>query len=182
MMNKTIKLAIFTFVLIFSASVAFAQHCPFDGGMVVVIHLTDENGEAFTDAPNIKLVQKSKKQGKKLIEKSFLPTKENLINVYGENNFNTYSKYACDEDCNIFGEGMFVAQLRSDETFYEVGKGDDCIWKKKDFEIQITYSNDQVRRLDVAKDSIYSLCYHKSKWSDFVPVEITEERIKIKSK
>lgn len=155
---------------------AFAQHCPFDGGMVVVIHLTDEKGEPFTGVTNIKLVQKDKKQGKDFIKKPFLPTKENLINVYGENNFNAYSEYACDEDCNIYGEGMYAAHLRSDEAFYEVGKGDDSVREKRDFEIQITHKNNQIRQIDVAKDSIFTLCYHHSKWSDIVPISLTERR------
>ncbi len=180
-MNKTIKLVIFTLILTFSASLAFAQHCPFDGGMVVTIHLTDEKGEPFTGVTNIKLVQKDKKQGKNFISKTFLPTKENLLSVYGERNFNTYSKYACDEDCVIYGEGMYVAHLTSKDAFYEVGKGDDSVWEKKDFEIQITHSNNQIRKIDVAKDNIFSLCYSRSKWSDIVPIEITEGRMTVKS-
>lgn len=162
-MKKIIKVAIFTLILTFAASVAVAQHCPFDGGMVVVIHLTDEKGEAFTDAENIKLVQKNKKQGENFIAKSFLPTKENLMKVYGERTFEVYSELACDEDCKIYGEGMFVAHLTMSEA-------------KKNFEIQITHGNGQIRKIDVDRDNIFSLCYNRSKWSDAVPMEINELR------
>lgn len=88
----------------------------------------------------------------------------------------TYSQYACDKDCNIYGEGMYAAHLRSNEVFYEVVNGDDSDWVKKDFEIQITNENNQVRRIDVAKDSVFTLCYNRSKWSDIVPIEISEVR------
>ncbi len=174
-MNKTIKFAVFILILTFSASSAFAQHCPFDGGMVIAIHLTDQNGEPFTDATNIKLVKKSKQHGKKVGRKTFLPAKENLIKIYGERNFNGYSEFACEEDCGIFGKGIFIAHLTSDEAFYKVGKDDDSVWEKKDFEIQITNKGKKIRRIDVSKDSIFTLCYHKSKWSDIVPIEITEQ-------
>ena len=165
------------FVFVFFAACNFqilAQHCPFDGGMVVAIHLTDENGEPFTDAKNISLVQKNKQQGKKFIEKPFLPAKENLTKIYGERYLNVYGKYACDEDCKLYEAGIFIAHLTSDETFYKVEKGDKIYWEKKDFEIQISHSNGQIRRLDVGKDGIYTLCYGSSKWTDIVPLEITE--------
>lgn len=174
-MKKTVNFTILTLIMTLSASVVLAQHCPFDGGMAVAIHLTDENGEPFTDAANIELAEKSKKQSKKVGKKAFLPTKENLINIYGERNFNSYNEYACEKNCSIYGEGIFIAHLTSNEAFYETGKGDDSVWEKKDFEIQITNKNKEIRRIDVSKDSIFTLCYHKSKWSDIVPIEITAQ-------
>lgn len=77
-MNKLTNF-FFTFfivLLIFTFNFqVFAQHCLFDGGMVVVIHLTGKKGEDLNGVKNIKLVQKDKDQGKKNIEKTFLPTK-----------------------------------------------------------------------------------------------------------
>lgn len=181
------KFLLVTFFLVFSSINIFAQHCPFDGGNLIVVHLTDSQGKLVSpESKKLTLVEVNNEQADSctyaqgLLKKPFLPNKENIKTHYEIN-----WKYWIEpnyKDWKLFGNGYYSTILGQAEESCMIKNGNDFAYKKREFEIQ--YQDQGVTKtVKVAKDSIYSLCTGTGKWTRIVPIEIKVESAKnLKSK
>lgn len=169
-MKKTIMSAVL--ILMLSAGI-FAQHCPYDGNYMIVVHLTDENNKPIDNAA-ISLREIDNPQAdscaffKGLINKSFSPVIAQLSGVFGEElpRGNAVKRFCA--DCDFLGEGYYAVVLESAEVSCKIYAPDNNInSQKRNFEIRY---GEQI--FPVEQTAIYRLCWAQGKWSRIKPVEL----------
>lgn len=175
-MKNTIKLAIFTLILTFSVSLAFSQHCPFDGGHMIAVHLTDADGKPIPIiAKNLTLVEinnpvaDSCSYAKGLLEKDFVPTKQELETRY-ENYWERWIKTDY-KDWNLLNEGYYVAILSQAEESCMIKKDGDFKYSTREFEIKLEGIG-LLQTIEVKEEDIYGLCTSGGSWTRIKPIEI----------
>lgn len=168
-------LLLFLGLLLFLQLKIVAQHCPFDGGNLVVVNLTDTTGKPIlnpsanltlyeVDNPDTKLCT----YAEGLLSKKFLPTKAALQTKY-ERYWESWiePKY---KDWILLGNGYYAVGLNMAEENCMIKKDSDFVYKKRQFEIR--YQNKgKSQKVQVTKDKIYSLCTDGD-WTRMVPIEI----------
>lgn len=153
-----------------------AQHCPFDGGHLVVVHLTDAKGKPVLDVSNnLNLVEidnpvaNTCTYAEGLLAKKFLPTKETLQTKY-ERYWTNWIEPEY-KNWTLYNTGYYAVGLNMAEETCMIKKDGDFSYKKRQFEIH--YKNDGVNQtIKVDKDKIYSLCTGGGSWKRIVPIEI----------
>lgn len=169
-------LPVFICLLIFLTSQVTAQHCPFDGGSLIVVHLTDEQGKEMTNiSSDLTLVEIDNPEAKSctyaegLLTKNFLPTKQTLqtkYQRYWENWIEPEYK-----DWILLNAGYYAVGLNMAEETCMIKKDGDFSYKKRQFEIRYP-ANGLQEIVKVDKKKIYSLCTDGGKWTRIVPIEI----------
>lgn len=163
--------------LLFAFSIqTLAQHCPFDGGSLVVVHLTDEQGKIISpDSVNLTLVEVDNPQADSctyaegLLKKPFLPNKENLQTRFKD--FWDYWIEPHTKDWILLNAGYYSTSLNMSETSCMIRKDRDFSYKKRKFEIH--YQDNGVNKtIKVDEKSIYPLCTNAGKWTRIIPIEI----------
>jgi hypothetical protein len=155
-------------------SVSKAQHCPFDGGSMIVVKLTDHKGNPVIGANELILVEVSNPSpdscsfSGKLLSLEFLPVKQAF-----EKHYKMYGgqlEKNCTE-CTYLGQGNYAVVLTMDERTCMIKKEGDYSYRPRKFEIR--YSGKAGRKnIPVPPDRIYSLCT-EGKWSRIMPLAIT---------
>lgn len=167
-------------LVVFSAFNVSAQHCPFDGGHLVVVHLTDSKGKVISpDSNSLSLVEIDNPQAKScsyaegLLKKSFSPNKEFLQTHYKD-----YWDYWIDphtKDWNLLNIGYYSVLLnQAEETCMIKNKDEWFDYRKRKFEIHYQ-ENGVWETVKVDKDKVYSLCTGAGKWTRIIPIEIKIE-------
>ena len=155
-----------------------AQHCPYDGGSMLVIKLTDSKNKVIGNAAGmLSLVEidnpnaPSCKYAEGMLVKAFLPPLDAFMLRYknqGEEAFRTYC-----ENCSFTKEGYYAVVLNQAENVCMITKPDGSDYERyapRKFEIR--YSNGGKEQTMKAPDErIYSMCLGTGEWSRFVPVE-----------
>lgn len=169
-MKKTILSA--ALILMLSAGI-FAQHCPYDGYFMIVVHLTDENNKPVENAAlTLQEIDNPQAEScaffKGLINKSFSPVKTQLSSVFGEELPRGSAVKRFCEDCGFLGEGFYAVVLESAEAACKIYEPDNNInSQKRNFEIRY---GEQILPID--QTAIYRLCWSQGKWSRIKPVEL----------
>lgn len=168
------SLLIFSWLILLALQ-TFAQHCPFDGGNMVAVYVTDKNAKPLTDAPNdLKLVEvdnpvaNSCSYAEGLLAKPFLTTKQAL-----QKNYERYWESWIEpeyKNWKLLGNGYYAIILNQAEENCMIKKDGDFIYRKRKYEIQYQ-NNGTIQKLKVPEDKIYSLCT-EAKWTRIVPLEI----------
>jgi len=161
-------------VLAFSA-VSFAQHCPFDGAHIIVVHLTDADKMPVMNAQiTLQEVENPEAEScsysKGLLSKSFFRVKD-LLNtgLFIKSKEDIAGKYCA--DCTFLGDGYYAASLsQAEENCMIATDNNDFRYRKRKFEI---FSGDKVFAVDPS--SIYSLCLGSGKWSRIEPIELSQK-------
>lgn len=157
-------------LLIFFAGNLIAQHCPFDGGYLIVVHLTDKNGKPVS-TKDLTLVEvnnpvaESCTYAEGLLQKSFFPTKQTLQTKYKD-----YWKNWLESEYKnwiLFNPGYYAVWLNMSENSCMIKKGNDFTYRKRQFEVHYA---DQKKRVPALK--VYSLCTDGGSWTRIVPIEI----------
>lgn len=178
-MKNIIKLAIFTLIFAFSASVTFAQHCPFDGGHMIAVHLMDTDGKPVTNiSKNLILVEinnpvaDSCSYAEGILEKDFTPTRQEL-----ETRYESYWKRWIEPDYldwNLLNDGYYVVILNQAEESCMIKKGNDFKYRTREFEIKLEgIGLPQI--IKVKEENIYGLCTSGGSWTRIKPIEIKEK-------
>ncbi len=177
-MKKISRLAIFTLILTLTASGIFAQHCPFDGSSLIVVHLTDDANQPILSPGNLTLKEIENPRAdtcsyaEGLLTKPFWSLDAALK---GENSYYSYyenwqTRYC--EGCTFLGEGFYAVRLNQAETSCMMkDSAGDFSYQKRKFEINYGDGN-KTWKAKVPANSIYSLCTGVGKWSRIVPVKI----------
>ncbi len=166
-------------ILVFSQNIA-AQHCPFDGTRMIVVHLTDAKDNPVTDGMQSLVLREidnpdaaSCTYAEGLLEKPFLLANDAFSNIYkGQNSYDLIQEYCA--DCAFLTDGFYAVRLGQAETSCMIKKDGDFDYKKRKFEIGFE-KNDVKQTVIVSADKIYSLCTGGGKWSRIVPIEIKIE-------
>jgi hypothetical protein len=169
------KKLFFLFTLsIFLTGNLIAQHCPFDGGYLVAVHLTDKNGKPVS-TKNLTLVEinnpvaNSCTYAEGLLRKSFLPTKQTLQTKYAG-----YWKNGLESEYKgwtLLNAGYYAVGLNMSENSCMIKKDNDFTYRKRQFEIH--YLDKGVKqKVKVPREMIYSLCTNGGKWTRIIPIEI----------
>ena len=162
-------------ILLALSAVSFAQHCPFDGAHIIVVHLTDADKMPVMNAP-ITLQEvdnpeaESCSYSKGLLSKTFMPVKD-LLNtgLYFRSKQDIAEKYCA--DCSFLGDGYYAASLSQAEESCMIAEANNGFrYRKRKFGI---FWRDQVFTVDPS--SIHTLCLGAGKWSRIAPIELSQK-------
>lgn len=177
MKNSILKISFLLLFSFVSASTVFAQHCPFDGTRMVVIHLTDAENKPVVDAFDSLILRETDNADAEactysegLLEKPFARALNAFFELYGiKDSAETLQKYCA--DCSFLTDGFYAAKLNQAEFNCMLKKDNDFTYRKRKFEA--VYEKNGVKKsVKVGENDIYSLCTGNGKWSRIVPVEL----------
>lgn len=173
----TCLLFLFAFILL-NAVFASAQHCPFDGRHLIVVELTNANGQLVTAAPAGKLqlgeinqpVTAACTYAEGILNKPF----ESPLEIF--KSFNYYKPSMLTDDfckgCTFLKPGYYAVNLNQAEETCMIKKAtNDFDYRKREYEVRYSGSNFS-RNVIVPKDRIYELCTARGKWSRIIPVKL----------
>lgn len=180
--NRTSLLTKCFFLLCFSVlplNIA-AQHCPFDGTRMIVVHLTDEKDQAIVDAVQSLTLREIDNPNadactyaEGLLEKPFLLANDAFTNIYKtRSSVNLIQEYCA--DCSFLTDGFYAVRLGQAETNCMIKKDGDFTYQKRKYEIRFE-KNGVKKIVKVSDDKIYSLCTDGGKWSRIVPIKMKIE-------
>lgn len=155
------------------SSVSFAQHCPFDGYYMIVVHLTDAKNKPISNA-EISLQEVDSPQAescafaKGLLNKPFAPARAAMDDHFdiGAINHDAAKRFCA--DCAFLGAGYYAVILESSETQCMIyDRANNLSGYTRKYEIRYA---DQT--LPVKETQIYRLCTAEGKWSRIKPVKL----------
>ena len=159
---------------------ATAQHCPFDGGSMIVVHVIDAKGDAVIigDGPHLQLQEVENNDADKcsynpgLVNRLFQPPAEAFLSRYknqGPQIFATFCK-----DCVYNAPGYYAVVIGQSEQTCMIKKPDGNDFEKyvaRKYEVRFKGSG-PAQTVSVKPDQIYSMCTDAGKWSRVKPIEI----------
>ena len=174
-------ITVFIAALLFATQLS-AQHCPFDGGHIVVIKLTDANGNVITTAdstlfltetPNLLADSCTYAEGQ--LNRPFDRPEKNLVKKYQGSWEYRAALYL--EDCVFKEPGYFVVVLNQAQRRCMVERNNEFTYLDRHFEIRQQTKSGTKLLATVPMDKIYPLCTANGKWSRIKAIEIqsTEE-------
>ena len=178
-MKKTIP--VFIAALLFATQLS-AQHCPFDGGHIVVIKLTDAHGNVITlpdstlfltEIPNPLADSCTYAVGQ--LNRPFASTEKNLIKKY-EGSWE-YRAALYLEECTFKEPGHLVVVLNQAQRRCMIERNNQFTYLDRHFEIRQKTNTGTKLLATVPMDKIYPLCTANGNWSRIKAIEIqsTEE-------
>ncbi len=177
MKNAFSALVAFTFLIVLTSS-AIAQHCPFDGGHMIVVQLTDADDKPlFGSAADLTLQEIDNAESesctftKGLLSRYFLPPVDAFMQRYarhGSENFRTYC-----EDCAFNADGFYAAIVGQSERSCMIKKDEDTDYRYLTRKFEVRYKRAQIEQaVAVPADKIFSMCTGNGKWSRFEPIKL----------
>ncbi len=174
-------ITVFIAALLFATQLS-AQHCPFDGGHIVVIKLTDAHGNVITlpdstlfltEIPNPLADSCTYAEGQ--LNRPFDRPEKNLVKKYQGSWEYRAALYL--EDCVFKEPGYFVVVLNQAQRRCIVERNNEFTYLDRHFEIRQQTKNGTKLLATVPMDKIYPLCTANGKWSRIKAIEIqsTEE-------
>lgn len=177
MKNSILKISFLLLFLSVSALTVFAQHCPFDGTRMIVVHLTDAENKPIVDAFDNLILREIDNAdadvctyAEGLLEKPFARALNAFSELYGiKDSVEILQKYCA--DCSFLTDGFYAAKLNQAEFNCMIKKDGDFNYKKRKFEA--VYEKNGVKKtVKVTENDIYSLCTGSGKWSRIAPIEL----------
>ena len=172
-----ISASVFLFCLGILAVPVNAQHCPYDGGNMVVVKLTDAKGRVITDGANdLSLheidnpVAKTCAFASGLLDLSFKSPIDAFLLEYENQGTKSFERYC--EGCSFKGPGFYAVILGQAEQQCMIPTADGHGYERyipRKFEVRYS-SNGTVQTMIVPKDRIYGMCTNYGKWSRMEPV------------
>ena len=174
-------ITVFIAALLFATQLS-AQHCPFDGGHIVVIKLTDAHGNVITlpdstlfltEIPNPLADSCTYAEGQ--LNRPFDRPEKNLVKKYQGSWEYRAALYL--EDCVFKEPGYFVVVLNQAQRRCIVERNNEFTYLDRHFEIRQQTKSGTKLLATVPMDKIYPLCTANGKWSRIKAIEIqsTEE-------
>ena len=162
-------------VLLFAGAAA-AQHCPFDGANLIVIHLINSQGKPITGARKYLSLREVDNQNansctyaKGLISKPF-STPIDIFKTYKYYKLSELTNEFC-EGCTFLSKGYYAVNLGSAEESCMIKNGNDYDYQPRKFEV--LYDRGTIaEKIEVPKDSLYSLCTANGRWSRIQPLDL----------
>lgn len=158
----------------------FAQHCPFDGGSMIVVHIVDAKGDPVIigDGPYLQLQEVENGDAGKcsfndgLVNRTFERPAQAFLVRYknqGPESFSTFCK-----DCAYNAPGYYSVIMGMSEQSCMIKSTEGNGYEKyvpRKYEIRFTGSG-PTQTVTVQPDQIHSMCLGVGKWSRIKPIEI----------
>jgi len=154
-----------------------AQHCPFDGGWIVVIKLTDANGTIITPADSSLFLTETPNP----LADSCTYAVGQLNQPFGRPEKNLVKKYEGSweyraalylEECTFKEPGHLVVVLNQAQRRCMVERNNEFTYLDRHFEIRQKTNNGTKLLATVSPDKIYPLCTANGKWSRIKAIEL----------
>jgi hypothetical protein len=173
-----LKTIFFVLSILILQSKAFAQHCPMDGGYIIVIKLTDTLGQPVTaplTTPCLietgNLYADSCEYARGLLSLPFDIPQKNLVERHPGHWKNMAARLL---EHSFFKEpGYFCVVLSQAEHACLYNNEKDFHSEKRKFEIRLINNAGTTTVYQVPPDRIYSLCTNSGTWNRMQPFEIT---------
>jgi len=155
-----------------------AQHCPFDGGVIVVIKLTGPDGRPVTNSagrvflaeqPNPKA--DSCTYANELLQLPFDLPQKNLVEKYSGTWEERASLYL--KDCIFNQPGYFVVVLNQAQHRCMVSVNGNYRYDDRHFDIRRISDTENKLLGKVPANRLYPLCTATGKWSRIEAIEIS---------
>lgn len=164
--------SLFTLILTLSAAV-FAQHCPFDGYYMIVVHLTDAKNKPIGDAEiSLREIESPQAEScafaKGLLNKPFAPARSMMNSSFDIGNIKNNAAERFCADCSFLGAGYYAVILESAETKCIIYDRENNLsgYQRK---YEIRYAD---QTLPVKETQIYRLCWAEGRWSRIKPIKL----------
>lgn len=180
-MKRKSKIAFLTnaaIAMLLLAAFANAQHCPYDGGNMIVVQLTDADDKPlFGSAADLTLLEVENPEAdscsftKGLISRAFLPPVDAFMQRYGRHGSENFRTYC--EHCAFNADGFYAVIIGQSEQSCMIKKDDDTDYRYVKRKFEVRYKRDAVEQtIKVSPDKIYSMCTGTGKWSRFEPINL----------
>lgn len=175
---NSVVLAAFVLSLLMLSPSAMAQHCPFDGTVVVIAQLVDENGATVKDITEGLVLQEVGNDSPelcthapKLVEQPMPAAKKAFYDMRNMSSMELAMESYC-KDCTFLEAGFFGAKLGQATTNCMIKTNNDFQYVKRRYEIWFTRDG-VTEKIPVLEENMYSLCTGNGPWSRIVPIKIT---------
>lgn len=173
--NCQARLLCLMLLILLSVGVAAAQHCPFDGAHLVVIHLTKADKPVTDAAGNLRLREinqltpNSCKYAEGILNKPFeMPL--DIFKSYKYFELSELTEKYC-RGCAFLSPGYYAVKLNQAEESCMIEKGNEYDYRQREFEVR--YAAGLIsQKVKIPKNRVYSLCTATGRWSRIVPVEL----------
>lgn len=170
--------AAFAMIMLGAVTNSIAQHCPFDGGNMIVVQLNDADDKPlFGSAADLTLTEVDNAEAdscsftKGLLSRAFLPPVDAFMQRYarhGSENFRTYC-----EDCAFNADGFYAVIIGQSERSCMIRKDNDTDYRYVKRKFEVRYRREGVEQtIAVSPDKIFSMCTGNGKWSRFEPIKL----------
>ncbi len=158
-----------------------AQHCPFDGGTVVLIQLKNKSGKPVNDSlVQINLSETANPYADSctyatgLLNLPFATIEKGWIEKYGNSWKNTAIHLL--KECKFkTKQGYRAVVINQAQTNCMIKNGNDFIYRERNYTIEVVQMNGAKQRIVVPANRKYALCKGSGKWSRIQPIEIIVE-------
>lgn len=173
-------------VLLGLPAAAFAQHCPFDGGAMIVVELVDSHNKPFTDASRYLTLREVDnpdpsrcKYADKLGIFKMLPPIDEFATRY-ERRGKSEFKERC-KDCAFNKDGFYSVILgqATENCMIEMPGSNDYTYVKRKYEVSFDM-NGFSKQMRIPEDRIYEMCTGYGSWSRMQAVKFVLPALKIK--
>ena len=170
--NHLLKI-ICCFVFLLVGAKASAQHCPYDGMYMIVVHVPElVTQPGGTTLPRLTEVDNNEAgnchAAKGLLQKSFLPVNQLLHDSLNLLPNKAVVKDFC-SDCAFLGAGYYAVKLTQQERYcllYDSNKNLELRPRK----FEVWYGT---QKIALPPEQVYRLCWAEGNWSRIEPVQIT---------
>ncbi len=176
-MNKILLILLPTVLVGNSLS---AQHCPFDGGSIVVIKLTDSTGNIITRLNNSLFLTETQNPmadsctyAEGQLNLPFDSPEKNLVKKYEGAWEYRASRYL--EECTFRQPGYFVVVLNQAQRRCMVNRNNNFTFLDRHFEIRQKIHSGTKLLAAVPPDKIYPLCTANGEWARIKAIELNIE-------
>lgn len=164
--------------LFFTGIQAIAQHCPYDGMYLVVVHvpgMTEQPGDSkafrINEIENNEAGNCYIKSG--LLQKKLLPVKDLIKDSLNFLSKGDVIKEFC-SDCAFLGAGYYAVKLTQQERYCMLYDSSNNLERRlRKFEVCLGN-----QKASVPPEQVYRLCWTEGSWNRIQPVEIKSRVVK----
>ena len=171
MKNTFSTLAAFAMLIALSSNM-FAQHCPYDGGNMIVVQLTDADDKPmFGSAADLTLQEVDNTEADScsftsgIILRAFLPPIEQFMLRYRYDGSSDVFADLC-KDCVFNTDGYYAVILGQSERTCMIKKEGSTDYRYVTRKFEVRYKRDSSSNLTVSTDTIYSMSQCRQ-WARF---------------
>ena len=155
---------------------AKAQHCPFDGATMIVIHLTDKKGNSLASGEPVVSLQEienpladSCMYAKGLLSIPFEKAEKALIKKYN----NSWESWAVERSkgCRFLEPGYYVVVLSTAQVDCMKKEQNDYIYSKRHFVLSWR-NKGELGSVPLPPGKLYGLCTNGGSWKRIEAIDI----------
>lgn len=176
-MNRIFKYTVPLLIALICLKPLSAQHCPFDGGSIVVIKLTDSLGHPITSLKEPLLLTETANPladsctyAAGQLSILFGSPLEKLVKKYSGSWEDRATRYL--EECSFNQPGYYVVVLNQAQHSCMVERNNQFNYFKRQFEIRQKKPEGNIPLTAVPADRIYSLCTSAGSWTRIQPINL----------